>query len=116
MVRSAPAPGLSFFDGETLLRIIATALVRLSRQRAPKDPVYDDTVQNAFNHLVLLCLRRGADPPKSVPDMTSWAAKKPLGEWPLGLPDELDAADGYLVDAQTRTPTQRCFEWVIPAP
>jgi hypothetical protein len=116
MVRSAPAPDLSFFDGETLLRIIATALVRLSRQRAPEDPVYDDTVQSAFNHLVLLCLRRGAEPPGSVPDMTLWAATKRLREWPLGLPDELDAADGYLVDAQTRTPTQQCFEWAISAP
>lgn len=116
MVGSAQSPGLSFFDGETLLRIIATALVRLSRQRAPKDPVYDDTVQSAFNHLVLLCLRRGVDPPGSVPAMTSWAATKRLREWPLGLPDDLEAADGYLVDAQTRAPTQQCFEWVISAP
>jgi hypothetical protein len=116
MVQAAPSPDLSFFDGETLLRIIATALVHLSRQRAPKDPVYDDTVQSAYNHLVLLCLRRGADPPKGVPDMTSWAAKKPLREWPLGLPDELDAGDGFLVDARTCTPTQQCFEWVISAP
>lgn len=116
MVQTALSPDLSFFDGETLLRIIATALVRLSRQRAPRDPVYDDAVQSAYNHLVLLCLRRGADPPRSVPGMTSWAAKKPLRTWPLGLPDELDAADGYLVDAQTRTPTQQCYEWAISAP
>jgi hypothetical protein len=115
-VTSASSSSVSFFDGEPLLRIIATALVHLSWQRAPKDPVYDDTVQSAFNHLVLLCLQRGTDPPGSVPSMTSWAATKRLRDWPLGLPDDLDAADGYLVDARTRTPTQQCFEWAISAP
>jgi hypothetical protein len=115
MSAAAPAAEASFFEGETLVRLVATALVRLSRQRAPKDPVYDDVVQTAFNHLVLLCLHRGVDPPGSVPAMTSWAATKALRDWPLGLPEELDAADGYLVDAQARTPTQQCLEWAIVA-
>lgn len=107
---------LSFFDGEPLLRIIATALTRLSLQITPSHPVYDDTVQTAFNHLVLLCLRRGVAPPASVPEMASWAATIPLREWPLGLPEQLDAASGHLVDPDTRTPLQQCLEWVIPAP
>ncbi|MGH3874882.1 MAG: hypothetical protein ACRDSR_25835 [Pseudonocardiaceae bacterium] len=113
MTARSPSADLSFFDGETLLRIIATALVSLSKQHSPRNPVYGDEVQSAFNHLVLLCLRRGVPPPVSVPDMVSWAAMKPLREWPLVVPEDLDAIDGCLVDGQTRTPTQRCFEWVI---
>jgi hypothetical protein len=111
-----PSTDLSFFDGETLLRMIATALVHLSRQRVPPDPVYANTVQSAFNHLVLRCLRRGTTPPGSVPEMVRWAALKPLHEWPLSLPRELEGADGQLVDALTWSPTQQCFEWAVSAP
>ena len=114
MATSARAD-LSFFDGEPLLRIIATALVQLSRQQSPGTPVYDDTVQRAFNHLVLLCLRRGVAPPGSVPDMVSWAARLPLREWPLDLPEELVADGERLVDRDTRTPTQACVEWAVTA-
>src|SRR5262245_41557443 len=79
----APAPGgVAFFNGEPLLRIIATALVNLSMRGTPGDPVYPDSVQNALNQLVLLCLRRGVPPPSSVPEMAEWAVSKPLREWP----------------------------------
>ncbi|MDT8916077.1 hypothetical protein [Amycolatopsis sp. PS_44_ISF1] len=116
MVRPSPAAGIAFFDGETLVRMIATAVVTLSRQHAPRNPVYDDTVQGAFNHLVLRCLSQGVTPPASIPGMARWAAHKPLRDWPLGLPDELEASDGYLVDAGTHAPTQQCLEWVVSAP
>jgi hypothetical protein len=106
---------LTFFDGEPLLRIIATALVDLSRRRAPADPVYPDTVQRAFNHLVLLCLRRQQPPPESVPGMVRWAAELPLRTWPLNLPPDFEAADRFLVDKDTWTPTQACIEWAVPA-
>ena len=109
---------LSFFDREPLLRMIATAIVRLSTGRAWDGavPVYEDAVQSAFNHLVLLCLRRNVAPPASVPEMVRWAAKKPLRAWPLDLPPDWEAADGFLVDEQTRTPTQACLEWAVSAP
>lgn len=116
MAGGAASAGPEFFAGETLLRLVATALVRLSRQRTVPDPVYDDAVQSAFNQLVLRCLRTGAAAPTSVPDMARWAATKPVCDWPLGVPGELDASDGYLVDADTGAPTQQCFEWVIAAP
>ena len=54
MPRPVASADLDFFDGEPLLRIIASALVDLSRRQAPGDPVYSDVVQRAFNHLVLL--------------------------------------------------------------
>ncbi len=110
------AAGTAVFEGEPLLRIICTALVRLSVRRGPPPGVYDDVVQTAYNHLVLLCLRRGVSPPGSVPAMTRWAIERPLREWPLDVPADLETADARLVDAQTGAPTQRCFEWAVSAP
>jgi len=115
MPKPTASAGLDFFDGEPLLRIIATALVDLSRRRTPTDPVYPDVVQRAYNHLVLLCLRRGLrDLPESVPHMVRWAAERPVHDWPLSLPADLETADGFLVDAQTWFPTQACIEWAVP--
>jgi hypothetical protein len=107
---------LDFFDGEPLLRIIATALVDLSRRQTAPDPVYPDVVQRAFNHLVLLCMRRREDElPESVPDMVRWAAERPVRTWPLDLPTDFEAADGFLIDKETWSPTQACIEWAVPA-
>lgn len=116
MPRPVASADLDFFDGEPLLRIIASALVDLSRRQAPGDPVYPDVVQRAFNHLVLLCIRRGEEnPPASVAGMVRWAVERPVHAWPLGLPADFEAADGFLVDEQTWTPTQACYEWAVPA-
>lgn len=115
MVTTRTAGPAAFFEGEPLARMIASALVALSRQRTPISPVYADSVQAAYNHLVLLCLRRGMTPPASVPDMVTWAMTLPLHEWPLGLPEDMDAADGLLVDPKTSMPTQQCLEWVVAA-
>lgn len=87
----------------------------LSRQRTVPSPVYPPTVQNAYNHLVMHCLRAQVAPPGSVADMVSWAATIPLSEWPVDVPEELLGGDGMLVDAQTRTPTQTCLEWEVNA-
>lgn len=103
------------FEGENLLRMTATSVVRLSQQSGPQDPVYDSTVQYTYNQLVLLCLRKGYDPPASVPDMVRWAAERPIGEWPWSLPDDFDGDATFLVDARTRTPTQQCLEWRVAA-
>ncbi|WP_154760247.1 pPIWI_RE_Y domain-containing protein [Amycolatopsis pithecellobii] len=95
--------------------MVASAIVRLSQQPGPGDPVYDATVQNTYNQLVLLCLVNGHAPPASVPDMVRWAAERPIGEWPWTLPDDFDGASAFLVDGSTRTPTQQCWEWRIVA-
>lgn len=104
-----------FFEGENLLRMVASAVVRLSQQSGPQDAVYDPTVQSTYNQIVLLCLRKGLAPPASVPDMVRWAAERSIGEWPWALPDDFDGGAAYLVDTMTRTPTQQCWEWRVVA-
>lgn len=103
-----------FLTGEPLLRLVATALVRMSRVREPGNPVYDATVQRAYDHMVLECLRAGTRPPGSVPDLVRWASRTPLGEWPIPVPDSVPS-DTRLLDLETRTPTQQCVEWVVSA-
>ena len=101
-------------DGTALLRTVATAIVVLSRRPAPGDPVYEDRVQRAYNHLVLHCMHDGAEPPASVPHMIAWAARTPLAEWPADLSAAAIDGDEVLVDDETRTPTQACLEWAMP--
>src|SRR5690606_4823770 len=110
----APAPS-AFFDGEVLMRLVATALVTLSRQRSVSSPAYPAKVQNAYNHLVLHCLKKNEQPPGSVAEMVSWAATRPLVKWPVSVSEELLGGDGLLVDKDTRTPTQTCLEWEVHA-
>jgi len=105
-------PG-SVFDGEPLLRTIATAVMVLSRRRTPGEPVYDAVVQRAFDQLVLLCMRRRLPPPGSVPEMSRWARTLPLSRWPLDLSGAEVTDVDFLVDALTGTPTQACLEWAL---
>ncbi|MFG3093599.1 hypothetical protein [Streptomyces sp. NPDC048202] len=100
---------------EGLLRQLAGALACLSRQRTVPHPVYPAKVQNAYNRLVLHCLRRGEEPPGSVPQMVRWACERPLAEWPLELPSENFPGTALLVDPQTRLPHQLCLEWEVSA-
>lgn len=106
----------SDFDGETLLRTIATAVVRLSRLQAPGDPVYDAGVQRAYNQLVLASIQADIEPPASVPDMIVWAARTPLREWPFDMGSAQAEGGELLVDDATRTPTQACLEWAMAVP
>lgn len=114
MTGRKPKADLSYFDSETLVRLLATAFVKLSQLRTANDPVYPDAVQNAYNHLVLLCLRHDRKIlPGSVPELARWAREWPISQWPCQLPGELDVR---LVDAQTGSPTQECLEWAVSAP
>lgn len=101
-------------DGSALLRSVSTALVQLSRRQVPGDPVYDDSVQRAYNHLVLHCLTNGAEPPDSVPGMVTWASSTPLGQWPADLTPAGITGDEILVDPETCAPTQACLELAMP--
>ncbi len=112
----APEPDLGAFTGVKLLRMVATALVDLSRRSRLPDPIYSDKVQKAYNHLVVQCLRHRVDPPPSVPDMARWAATRRLGEWPMDLPADVESLDEFLVDPVTKVPTQRCYEWEVAGP
>ncbi|WP_328544882.1 hypothetical protein [Streptomyces europaeiscabiei] len=100
---------------ETLLRLVASALACLSRLRTVPNSVYPAKVQNAYNRLVLHCLRRSEEPPGSVPEMVRWACERPLEEWPLTLPDEGRSGRALLVDPETRLPHQLCLEWEVSA-
>lgn len=105
--RSAPP-----LSDEDLLRLVATALVRMSRVREPKEPVYEPVMRRAYDQVALQCLRAGTRPPGSVPDLVRWAAETPVREWPLALPDSVPT-DTRLLDPATRTPTQQCLEWMV---
>lgn len=114
MTGRKPKADLSYFDGETLVRLLATAFVRLSQLRTASDPVYPDVVQNAYNHVVLLGLRRGCEVlPGSVPELARWARAWPISQWPCRLPGDLDI---HLIDSETGSPTQECLEWAVSAP
>jgi hypothetical protein len=101
-------------DGPALLRGVSTALAQLSRRQVPGDPVYDDSVQRAYNRLVLHCLNAGVEPPESVPGMVTWAAATPLGQWPADLASARVTGAEVLVDPETRVPTQACMEFAMP--
>jgi hypothetical protein len=100
---------------EGLLCQIASALACLSRQRTAPNPVYPAKVQNAYNRLVLHCLRRGDEPPGSVPQMVRWACERPLTDWPLRLSPDTFPGASLLVDPDTRLPHQFCLEWEVSA-
>ncbi|MFC5724465.1 hypothetical protein ACFP1Z_30350 [Streptomyces gamaensis] len=109
------APEAAEGADEFLLRQIAGALAFLSRLCTVPHPVYPAKVQNAYNRLVLHCLRRGEEPPGSIPEMVRWACERPLPEWPLDLPDEAKSLTGPLVDPESRLPHQSCLEWEVNA-
>ncbi|WP_162890392.1 hypothetical protein [Streptomyces olivoreticuli] len=109
------APEAADGSDESLLRQIAGALACLSRQRTVPHPVYPAKVQNAYNRLVLRCLRRGEEPPGSIPEMVRWACERALPEWPLDLPAEARSVAGPLVDPESRLPHQLCLEWEVNA-
>ena len=101
-------------DGSALLRGVSTALAQLSRRQVPGDPLYDDSVQRAYNRLVLHCLNVGVEPPASVPGMVTWAAATPLRQWSADLASANVTGDEVLVDPETRVPTQACLEFAMP--
>ncbi|WP_237751382.1 restriction endonuclease-related protein [Streptomyces sp. AA0539] len=79
------------------------------------NPVYPAKVRNAYNRLVLHCLRQGEEPPGSVPQMVRWACERPLTEWPLRLSPDAFPGTALLVDPDTRLPHQLCLEWEVSA-
>jgi hypothetical protein len=99
-------------SADHLTHLVATALVRMSRVREPRDPVYEPAVRRAYDQVVLQCLRTGTEPPRSVPDLVGWAAHTPVGQWPVALSDTLPG-QARLLDPGTRTPTQLCLEWAV---
>ncbi|GAA2250826.1 hypothetical protein GCM10010232_43430 [Streptomyces amakusaensis] len=99
--------------GVALLRLLADAVVALEDEtdldsfRLP----YPADAQRALNHTVLACLRRGAEPPRSVPELLEWCGERPLASWPLDLPRDAAGPDDRLLDEESGLPTELVREW-----
>ncbi|WP_121432357.1 HU-CCDC81 and SPOR domain-containing protein [Actinomadura pelletieri] len=95
-----------------LLRSLATALVDLEKigDLDTFTMPYPDEAQRVLNRTVLLCLRRQARPPRSLPELIDWATE-PVADWPLSLPQGLVEPDDRLLDARSARPTELCHEW-----
>lgn len=98
-----------------LLRTVASGVVQLSEVPAPGafSLPYPGDAQRALDRLAAGCLRRGLSPPRSIPDLVTWCARRPLSQWPLEMPAGVAGAGDLLVDPHTCTPTQLCYELAI---
>ena len=111
-----PTPRLPrIFDGPVLIRTIATALIRLADIRTVTAFTlpYPDEAQRALDRVVLACLLRQAEPPRSVPDLIAWCRYRSVPDWPLDLPDGLFGPKDVLLDPEAGLPTQLCHEWAL---
>lgn len=102
-------------DGLLLLSTLASGVVRLSELGNPGAFTlpYPADAQRALDRLQVVGLLRECGVPASVPELVEWCARRPVRDWPLDLPEDVAAAGDYLVDPQTRVPTQLCYEWAI---
>ncbi|WP_370943886.1 hypothetical protein AB5J62_32890 [Amycolatopsis sp. cg5] len=104
-------------EDEQVLGAVSTALVALDELgdlttfRMP----YPPAVQRSMDQLTLLCLRRDARPPSSVPGLVRWGYDRPLGSWPLALPADVYPGDGLLIDESSGVPTALCHEIALQA-
>lgn len=128
-VRAVPGNSQDAAAGDgLLLRLVATGLRELaetsidsqredlrglSRPSGAYSGPYPPKAQAAYNHVVLHCLATDVAPPRSLPDLVRWAARIPVGDWPLPLPDAAAGSPAFLVDDATRTPTLECLEWTV---
>lgn len=104
-------------SGVTLLHTIATAVIQLADDDGLESFTlpYPPEAQRALDRTVLRCLLRGAEPPRSLPDLLAWCRDRPVADWPLQLPDDAVAPDHYLIDTHSGRPTELCHEWALNA-
>ncbi|GAA1021801.1 hypothetical protein Aple_073170 [Acrocarpospora pleiomorpha] len=100
-----------------LLYAVARSFFELVGQRRTESfrLPYPPNVQLALDRVVLDCLRRGAPPPASVPDLVRRLVVGDEMESPLALPDWL-VSPSALVDDLTRLPTRTCAELASAGP
>lgn len=118
MSADPPVTDRSSIEDFHLLRTVASGVIQLSDVDSPGafSLPYPADLQRALDRLVAVTLRRGLTPPRGVPDLMTWCAERPVGDWPLRLPAEVAGADDRLIDRHTRTPTQLCYEWAVDSP
>lgn len=102
-------------EDELTLHLIATGLITLSQRTAQGQQLYPypDQLQRGLNRLTLAALRRAKRAPQGVPELIAWC-HKPLGEWPLSLPDgTLEGDETLLIDQQV---SSTCDDWACANP
>lgn len=101
-----------------LLRTIAGGVVQLSEVASPGafSLPYPADAQRALDQVALACLLRGEPLPRSLPDLITWCAQRPVRDWPLAVSPDQAATGDRLVEPHTRTPTQLCYEWALRVP
>lgn len=102
-------------SGLLLLHTLANAIVELSDVTDVHSFVlpYPAEAQRALDRTALACLRRGADPPRSIPDLLDWCRSRPIADWPLDLPEDAVGPEDRLLDDLTGLPTELCREWWV---
>ncbi|AXG81278.1 pPIWI_RE_Y domain-containing protein [Streptomyces paludis] len=99
-----------------LLRSVATAVVRLADVSGLDSFTlpYPAEAQQALDRVVLACLRNGARPPASLPDLLRWCRTRAVGGWPLDrLPPDVFGENDRLIDPASGAPSQLCHEWAV---
>ena len=101
-----------------LLRTIAGGVVQLSEVASPGafSLPYPADAQRALDQVAMACLLRGEPLPRSLPDLITWCAQRPVRDWPLAVSPDQAATGDRLVEPHTRTPTQLCYEWALRVP
>ncbi|WP_432003286.1 Fis family transcriptional regulator [Streptomyces sioyaensis] len=98
-----------------LLHTLANAIVAL--EDAPELESfrlpYPAEAQRALDRTALACLRRGAEPPRSIPQLLDWCRTRPLASWPLDLPPDAIGPNDQLLDEETGLPTELVREWWV---
>ncbi|MFI6581764.1 hypothetical protein [Embleya sp. NPDC050493] len=74
---------------------------------------YPHEAQRALDRTALACLRRGAAPPHSIPELVSWCRSRPIANWPLDLPPDAVGDTDRLLDPHSGLPTELCHEWYL---
>ncbi|WP_328440583.1 hypothetical protein OHA71_32860 [Streptomyces sp. NBC_00444] len=115
MEASEAPPDWSGHRDVPLLHTLATAVLALAettgleRFRLP----YHPEAQRALDQTALSCLRRGAKPPASLPQLVHWCRTRPIARWGLDLPRDAFGPRDLLVDRNSAQPTELCHEWAM---
>ncbi|MEU3963079.1 hypothetical protein AB0F42_25255 [Streptomyces buecherae] len=97
---------------------VAQAVVELSEHKSLRSfsLPYPSRAQRALDRMVLHCLALGQAPPRAVPELLEWCARRVVSDPVFGVPDTLVAPDARLIDPVGRMPTRTCLELASHGP
>ncbi|MFD5000583.1 pPIWI_RE_Y domain-containing protein [Streptomyces buecherae] len=97
---------------------VAQAVAELSEHKSLRSfsLPYPPRAQRALDRMVLHCLALGQAPPRGVPELLAWCARRTVSDPVFGVPDTLVAPDARLVDPVGRMPTRTCLELASHGP